>query len=771
MFDKLSGFIEETKKHNKVTKLMKADFSSLIMGMAIFIVKMNLLTGIAYSQAKGITQTKLNEVVPVETIERLRAIYERKDFSAKSFQGIWNTDCSGYFVLENQQGTDKQALMSYDVASGECKKLITNTQLALPGMENTLVIESYKTSPDGKKILLKTGSYDRGKRNYSYWMLDIKSGALQKVIAGDDYSISPDGQRILFVEQGDLYVYDLTSDKTIRLTNDAVKGSVWNGQAIWSMDGKKIAYVQTDATDVRIRKSLVPSDPTYPEIRESRFARVGGAINKLRLAVIDSEGKEKRWLSVPVPSEGYYLGQVSWAGNSDELLIEKLSRFRDKREFFLVNVNSGELKLIFEESDPAWVDASYQKNLGLIWIHNYSAFIVLSEKDGWRHAYLCTRDGKNQNLLTSGEFDIIERVGVDEKDGWFYYNASPDNGTQKYLYRVKLSKNGKPERITPINQPGTHDYILSPDAKWAFHTYSSAEKPPVTELVKLPEHKVVRVLEDNKELRKRIDSLKMQKKEFFKLDIGNGVVMDAWMIKPRNFDPNKKYPVFVYVYGEPHAQTVMDAWGHANTDFHCVIADLGYLVVSMDNRGTPCPKGAAWRRAIAGRLGPLSTEEQAEGLKELARTRPYVDLSRVGIWGWSGGGSNTLNAMFRKPDIYHVGIAVAPKPQPHLYNAWFQEIYMKTPEVNPEGYKQSAPINFAEGLKGDLLIIHGTGETNTHIQITEGLVDRLIELGKQFDYMTYPNCDHGLSEGKGTSLHLRMLITRYLLTHLPPGPR
>jgi len=198
---------------------------------------------------------------------------------------------------------------------------------------------------------------------------------------------------------------------------------------------------------------------------------------------------------------------------------------------------------------------------------------------------------------------------------------------------------------------------------------------------------------------------------------------------------------------------------------------LGYLVVSIDNRGTPAPKGAAWRRSIFPSLGPLSTEEQAAGLQELGRTRPYVDLDRVGIWGWSGGGSNTLNAMFRKPDAYQVGIAVAPKPQAHLYNAWFQEIYMETRESNPDGYRNASPINFAEGLQGDLLIIHGTGETNTHLEITEGLVDRLIELGKPFDYMAYPNRDHGISKGEGTSVHLRMLMTRYLLDHLPAGAR
>jgi dipeptidyl-peptidase-4 len=274
---------------------------------------------------------------------------------------------------------------------------------------------------------------------------------------------------------------------------------------------------------------------------------------------------------------------------------------------------------------------------------------------------------------------------VDEAGGWFYFYASPDNATQKYLYRVRLDGTAEPERVTPADQSGTHKYDFSPDATWAFHTYSTFDLPPVTELVQLPEHRVVRVLEDNQELREKMRPLITHPAEFFQLEIGGGVAMDAWMIKPCNFDPARKYPVLVYVYGEPHAQTVLDAWGNAQADYHRMIADLGYLVVSMDNRGTPAPKGAAWRRSIFGSLGPLSTDEQAAGVKELGRTRPYVDLSRVGIWGWSGGGSNTLNAMFRKPDVYQVGIAVAPKPQPHLYNAWFQEIYMETPETNPEG--------------------------------------------------------------------------------------
>jgi dipeptidyl-peptidase-4 len=654
-----------------------------------------------------------------EAESRLRAIYERNEFRAKRFQADWLPDSTGYTVLEQVADGKDPELVRYDAASGE-RSVLESPRKDLPG----------------------------------------RSG-----------NVSPDGRSVLVSTRGNLYVRERDTDREIRLTHSPADGPVSNDRAVWSPDGEWIAFVQSDESAVRLRSFLVPGDPTYPEVKQGRFARVGEVIPTLRVGVVDACGKETRWLSIPIPTEGYYLGQVEWAGNSHELLVEKLSRFRDVREFLLADVVTGTVRRIFHESGQAWVVASYGKNAGLTWIRDGQAFVVLSEKDGWRHAYVYSRDGRELTLLTPGGYDIIERAAVDEAGGWFYFYASPDNATQKYLYRVRLDGTAEPQRVTPADQPGTHDYAFSPDAKWAFHTYSTFDTPPVTELVQLPEHRAVRVLQDNQELRAKIKAVISQPTEFFQLEIGEGVVMDAWMMKPRNFDPSKKYPVLVYVYGEPHGQTVLDAWGRVHADYHRLIADLGYLVVSMDNRGTPAPKGAAWRRAIFGSLGPLSTEEQAAGVKELGRMRPYVDLSRVGIWGWSGGGSNTLNAMFRKPEVYQVGIAVAPKPQPHLYNAWFQEIYMETPETNPEGYRRSAPLNFAEGLQGSLLIIHGTGETNTHLQITEGLVDRLIELGKHFDYMAYPHRDHGLREGRGTAVHLRVLMTRYLLEHLSPGPQ
>ena len=686
--------------------------------MQHFFINMSVVVSLAIGVCQAQPQASRDLSWQNEAELRLKAIYDRGEFRPQNFQAAWHPDSLGYTVQERDPKTDNRVSASYDVRTGQ---------------------RTESPSADGKPA---------------------EPGPLR----------SPEGKRVLEFEDRNLFVRDLESGQRTQLTNRSAKRDVQYRDPVWSPDGNRIVFVESDSTDVRQRPVLVPDDPSYPGVRYNRFARVGEKIEVLRVGVVDSEGQSVQWLPIESPEEGNYLGQVEWAGNSEEVLVEKFSRFRDQRDFLLAKPD-GAVKQIFHETNEAWAESSQGKNSGLTWIREGKAFVVVSEKDGWRHAFLWSREGEELSVLTPGEYDVIDRAVIDEAGGWYYFYASPDNGTQKHLYRVPLDGSGKRERITPEDQPGTHSYDFSPDFKWAFHTYSTLDSPPRVELVELPGHRVVRVLEDNSPLRAKMKEVLSHPTEFLQLDIGNGVSMDAWMIKPKDFDESKKYPVFIYVYGEPHAQTVLDEWGAAQIDFHRVVADLGYLVVSIDNRGTPAPKGAAWRRSIFGSLGPLSTEEQAAGLQELGRMRPYVDLSRVGIWGWSGGGSNTLNAMFRKPDAYHVGIAVVPKPQPHLYNAWFQEIFMRTREVNPEGYQRAAAINYADGLKGKLLIITGSGETNTHIQIIEGLVDRLIELGKPFDYMVYPNRDHGLREGNGTLVHVRMLIIRYLLEHLPPGPR
>ncbi len=621
--------------------------------------------------------------------------------------------------------------------------------------------------PDGSGYVLPRGE--------SRWRVDLESGEEFALVEGeheppeDSRRRSPDGARLFEERDGNLFIRSIEAGEGRQLTKSERPEEVSHWGMSWSPDGQHLAFVESDSAKVRIRTDLLGDEPTYPSLREVHFARVGGTIPRLRIGIAEVETGEVRWVPLESPKEGFYLGQVEWAG--DELLIEYLSRFRDERRFLLADPKNGDVRTIFEESDPAWVMASYELNRGLEWLEGGKRFLVIHERSGWRHAYVHARNGDPLLHLTVGEFDILERASVDEKGGWFYFYASPDNATQRYLFRVPLDGSVGCERVTPADQPGTHRYVFAPDHRHAFHTYSRFDEPPVIALVELPSHRTVRVLEDNAALRARIAEDGFRETEFLQLDIGDDITLDAWLMKPPDFDPSMKWPVLVYVYSEPHAQTVLDHWYVTHSEYHRVVSDLGYLVLSIDSRGTPAPKGAAWRRAVFGSLGPLSTREQAEALREFGRQRSYVDMSRIGIWGWSGGGSNTLNAMFREPDLYQVGIAVAAKPQPWLYNAWFQEIYMRTREVNPEGYQQSAPIHFAEGLEGDLLIVHGSGERNTHVQIIEGLVDRLIELGKRFDYMVYPHRSHGIWEGKGTKVHLRSLMIRYLLEHLEPGPR
>ena len=647
-----------------------------------------------------------------EATERLKAIYDRNEFRVPDIAAEWLDDSSAYRIREKDLQTGEMVTAQYDVASGE------------------------------RQVVEKANKLN------------------QRESADGDFKLEVHDNNLILIERG---------KNEIQLTSTEEGRDVDFRNIRWSSSRKAATFVKVDQTDVRLRTMLVPSDPSYPGVTDRRFARVGGTLESLQVGIVNVDSKEIQWASIETPNEGFYLGQIDWVPSSDELLIETLSRFRDKREFWLTTPD-GETKRIYRETNEAWAVGSHGINSGAHWIRDGEAFIFISEKEGWRQAYVCSRDGKQETKLTPGEYDIIGRVSVDEAGGWYYFYASPDNATQKYLHRVPLDGSGKRERISPQNQPGTHDYVISPDGKWAIHTFSTLNSPPIVELVELPKHNVVRVIDDHADLRAKFEKVVPRHTEFVQIDVA-GVMMDACITQPSDFDESKKYPVLVYVYGEPYLQTVLDRWGAAQTDFHRVIADTGYVVVSIDNRGTACPKGAAWRRSIFGSLGPLSTEDQAAALKKLAEMKPYIDLERVAIWGWSGGGSNTLNAMFREPDVYHVGIAVVPKPQPWLYNAWFQEIYMRTREVNAEGYERSAPINFAEGLKGKLLIMTGSGETNTHIQIIEGLVDRLIELGKPFDYMVYPNRNHGLREGDGTVVHVRMKILRYLIENLPRGPR
>jgi dipeptidyl-peptidase-4 len=379
--------------------------------------------------------------------------------------------------------------------------------------------------------------------------------------------------------------------------------------------------------------------------------------------------------------------------------------------------------------------------------------------------------GAKPEPVTPGGMDVIDVAAVDAESRWLYYLASPENATEKYLYRSPIGAPGPAERLTPAGQAGTHLYDLSPDCRWAFHTYSTFDSPPQIDLVSVPVMQRQRLLESNARLRANASSLLDPPAEFLKVKVRDGAVLDGWLLRPGGFDATKKYPVVVYVYGEPFGLTATNSWPGKRGLFHRALAASGIVVVSFDNRGTPAPKGRAWRKSIYGMVGVLSSQDQTDAILALARERSWIDRDRIAVWGWSGGGTNTLNLMFRSPDVYRVGVSVAPVPEQALYDTLYQERYMRTPQDNAEGYAAASAIHFADGLRGNLLLIHGSGDDNVHYQGSEKLINRLIELGKPFEFMEYPNRSHSISEGKGTSLHLYNLIGRYIEERLSAGPR
>jgi dipeptidyl-peptidase-4 len=358
---------------------------------------------------------------------------------------------------------------------------------------------------------------------------------------------------------------------------------------------------------------------------------------------------------------------------------------------------------------------------------------------------------------------------VDVPNGWLYFSASPENATQKYLFRARLEGAGKAERLSPADQPGTHNYDISPRGDLVVHTYSSFNKVPVTDVVRLPQHTTVRTLIDNKELQERLAKLKPVAQEFFRIGVDDSVELDGWMLKPPDFDPKKRYPVLFHVYGEPWGQTVLDAWGGGQMMWHRMLAQQGYVVMSVDNRGTPAPRGRAWRKSIYRQIGIRNSLDQANAVRAILKW-PFVDVTRIGVWGWSGGGSSSLNAIFRYPGLYQVAIAVAPVADIRYYDTIYQERYCGLPQDHPDEYKQSSPITFAGQLKGQLLVVHGTGDDNVHYQGTEALINALVAANKSFTMMAYPNRSHGIYEGPGTTRHLYGLLTWYLNEKLPAGP-
>jgi dipeptidyl-peptidase 4 len=721
-----------------------------------------------------------------ERILTLENIYHENILQTAGIPTIhWLPDESGYVVLEKNNDAIGQDLVHYEPLSGSREVIVGSEQLIPEGETDPLRVSGFTWSEDNKKLLIFTNTvrvwrlHTRG----DYWVLDINSGKLKQLGKGLDHSslmfakFSPDGSRVAYVSNHNIYVEDLSSytirqitfdggDRYINGTFDWVYEEDWGIRDgfRWSHDGKYIAYWHSDTDGTGTFYMINNIDSIYPTLIPLPYPKAGTANSAVRVGVVSSAGGDTRWFDIPGDSRDNYLIRMDFIPGSNELMIQQMNRLQNRNRVWFGNAETLEIKLILNETDEAWVDV----HDNIAWLEDASAFTWTSERDGWRHLYLVSSDGKRIQPITKGEFDVISIQRIDISGGYVYFIASPDNFTQRYLFRNRLDGRGKPEKISPAIMEGQHSYQISPDASFAIHTFENTTTPPVTSLVSLPDHRQIQVFEDNSTVREVFESFGFSPKEFLKIDLED-VTLDAWMIKPPEFDPGKKYPLIFYIYGEPAGATVQDNWGGGDL-WHHYLARQGYLVISIDNRGTRTPRGRDWRKSIYGQIGILAAHDQANSAKRLFDMFPYIDSDRVGMWGWSGGGQMTLNCMFRYPDIYKAGIALAFVSHQKLYNTVYQERYMGLPDGNPEGYKYGSPITHASGLEGELFLIHGTADDNVHYQSTEMLVDELIRHGKMFDMLSYPMRGHGIRERENTTYHLRKSMSRFWKNKLPSGP-
>lgn len=722
-------------------------------------------------------------------------------FQTKSLGPVqWQQDGSGYLALERPP--DKKNVLEivrYDALKGTRSIKVSAERLTPTGASAPIAIEDFNFTSDEQKVLIFTNSERvwRSNTRGDYWVLDLANWKLHKLGGAEAKpsslmfaKFSSDGTRVAYVRENNIYVENLaaTPGSVVRLTNDGsryiVNGTfdwVYEEEFFcrdgfrWSPDGRQIAYWQLNTEGVKEFQLINNSAGLYPEIISFPYPKAGTTNSAARVGVVSASSGATRWFEVPGDPRDNYLPRMEWAASSEEVVLQQLNRLQNTNTVMLGDIRTGKARPILVEKDEAWVDISWgdldwnKKGLArgdAEWIDGGKRFLWASERDGWRHIYSVSRDGRNVKDITPGRFDVINVERVDTANGWIYFEASPDDATRRYLFRAPLTGTPKLERLTPPAQPGSHSYNISPRGDVAIHFFSSFMKAPATEIVRLPEHTVVKTLIDNRDVQERFAKLKPTPHEFFKVDIGDGVTLDGWVIKPPDFDPQKRYPVLFYAYTEPWSQTVVDAWGGLNLRWHMMLAQQGYVVMSVDNRGTPAPRGRAWRKIIYRKLGIVNSLDQANAAKAIS-TWSYVDPARIAIWGWSGGGSATLNAMFRYPDVYHTGLSVAPVADLRLYDTIYQERYGGLPQDHPEEWKQSSPITFANQLKGNLLVVHGTGDDNVHYQGTEMLANALIAANKPFTIMPYPNRSHSINEGPGTTKHLYSLLTRYLHEHLP----
>jgi dipeptidyl-peptidase 4 len=725
--------------------------------------------------------TPLRAQLPDSSLLSIQRIYGTLEFRGQTFgPARWLGDGSAYTTLEDADSDGGQNLVRYDTERGGRQVLLAARQFIPPGDSVPLPVEDYSWSPDNGMLLIFTNTKPVWRLNTrgDYWVLERATGRLRQLGGAEAKpstlmfaKFSPDGKRVGYVRENNLYVEDLSSGAITPLTKDGsrtlINGTfdwVYEEELMnyhadgwrWSPDGNRVAYWQLNADSVKNFSLINNTDSLYSRVNPVQYPKAGQSNSAARVGIVSASGGPTRWFEIEGDPRDHYIARMEWAGNSNEVVLQRLNRLQNTNRVLLGDAKTGQVRTILTERDSTWVDVVDD----IAWLQNGKSFTWVSERDGWNHVYAVSRDGKSVRLITRGAYDVSKMLGADEKTGWLYYVASPDHPSQRYLYRTRLDGRGAPERLSPQSEAGTHVYERSPNFRYAMESYSSFGNPPLIRVLRLDGHQVIRTLVDNALLRGRLAPLRKGSFEFFNIPADDGSPMPAYLMKPPAFDSTRKYPLLLHVYGGPGNTTVNDTWGGYYL-WHLMLTQRGYLVASVDNRGTPAPLGRRWRKSVYGQLGVLETRDQATAARFLAQ-RGYVDRERIGIWGWSYGAFMTLNGLFQHPELFRTGVAVSPVTHWSLYDNIYTERFNGLPDQNKAGYDRGSPLTYVKGFRGNLLLIHGSGDDNVHYQNSEMLINALVSANKPFTMMEYPNRTHCICQGRNTQAHLFDLITRYL---------
>ena len=730
----------------------------------------------------------------------LEQIYKEKDFKAeRSTYFTWLDDGTGYTVLEERESDknsqddkakdDEHGVKGNDIvfynADGTGRKVLVSYEKLIPkGEKEPLTVESYQWSKDGKWLMVFTNGEQvwRSRSRGDFWLLNLETDSLYQ-LGGENIEakklmfakFSPDSSKVAYVRDNNIYMEKVGSKAVTALTTDG-NDTIVNGNFDWvyeeeftirdgfrwSPDNKSIAYWQLDTSGVKYFTMINNTDDLYPTLKEFPYPKAGEMNSAVKVGVVSLSDKKTRWAELGGDNRDRYIPRISWAGTGESLMIQDLNRPQSHNKVWLFDWQKQQLTKILEDKDDAFIEWFYKAN----WSKDGKFFIWHSERDGWRHLYRVSRDGKTVVDLTPGEYDIIDMLALNEDKNVMYFTASPDDPGQRYLFRTSLDGSSKPVRVTPESFDGSNSYYMSKDTSWAMHTFSKFGTPPMKEIIKVSDHSNVKTLVENKALKEKLATEQLPTHEFFKVNARDGVELDGYIMFPANMDKSKKYPIVFYVYGEPWGSTVQDRWEGDSYLYKSYLTQQGFIVASVDNRGTRAPKGRDWRKSIYKKIGSITVRDQVDALDAMAKRWDVIDTDRVGVWGHSGGGSSTLNLLFRHGDKYKVGIASAPVPDIRLYDTIYQERYAGNPNTDPESYDNTSPLTFAKDLQGKLLLIHGTGDDNVHYQGSERLINELVKHNKQFEFFSYPNRSHSLREGDGTTLHYHTMMANFFEKHL-----